>query len=513
MRHRLDAAGAAFLLLAATGTSVSAAGTRLSYLVDLSDPTGSPARISLQVTGYPYEESRIVLAEPPASPEKYFAFFDGLEFEGEGGTPLAPTRSGDGIHVVHGTMNAFEVRYRVHLDQLREALGDHLALPFVAEDRLVLPLRAILAMPEEVDTKALAVREIEIEFLLPEAWSLLSPWPTFHGLATLRQDAVEELRQAVIASGDFAVEDGLDLEMPYVHVFHGGTPEATTSLRNRLIALQRHLAAVFGTGGEKPLSVTVEFQDGDADVYGTGRYFRVRCPEAFALAAPAEIRSGSAAHGFYLRLAHELFHRWLGSAGIIRPLGAEVLWFSEGAAEYVGILALGATGIAEPETVLQSLASRIERYRDLPARGQAVNADLATYEADAAYREHVEVKGPLLCLMLDGQLQRVQGSSLWFPDLLRRIFYSTFIRRPSGTAAFSEADLGEGVAELLGAYGEGYLQGLIASDVYARLRPELAAVGFTWSEGEGGALSLGLAGSAPYRRSLGPIGPSRPPSE
>jgi len=477
--------------------------TTLSYDITIESGKEGVAEISFLLADFPYAETDIVLAEPVGDPEQYFLFFESLRFESGEGKEIFPTRTSAGLVHFTGVSDTLRGSYRVRIAELATALGGDIHAPMLTSERTVLPARALLAVPVEVDTKGLVFERLSVALHLPEGWRLLTPFRTYRGEVSLTEGGVNALRNAVFASGTFALRNDLEGVTGSLRLYSGGTPAAMDSLDAALTKLLVHYTGVFSTPGVDAPFIVVEFDDAARPtVLGRGASIRIQVPQSLVLEPQRPY--GSAAYAFYHSLAHEVFHRWLGVAGVIVPLGAETYWLSEGAAQYLGALALARSGIAGPETVLAFLSEVATAYRAMPDRAAAIDGPRARYESDPAYRSLVSTKGVLACFLLDTQLMRAsEPSSL--PLALRKMFYTAFMKDRKFGAFFSEAELADALVVTLGLRGKLLVNSFVRTDLYDQLLSRPAEVGLRVAE-EGGSnvLVSAVTEQSYYRRSLLP---------
>ncbi len=501
----LDPIRRACALLATGLVAGSAGAATLSYEITVSDPASGVVDVSFTMDEYPYDTCELLLADPPMDATEYFTFVEGERFAGRDGAPLVPSRSGNGLVALTGIDGTVTGSFRVLAGELVAAFGHRTSFPVVTDDHLVIPIAAVLPFPTEIGRKGLELTRLEARFRMPEGWELLSPWQSYDGLVTFdTEDGMKRLRVGMIAAGAFDVRNDLELTSPMLRLFTGGETAAADALGRVFDTLTRYYMSVFSTAGDEALCMIVEFEDGPADVDASGPFLRVRCPERFALADPSERVFGSDVYAFHHKLAHELFHRWMGVDGLVVPLGAEVYWLNEGAADYVGALALAATGLAPAESVLSYLGDTIRRYHGLENRAESVSVDASTYYGDADVRRLVLAKGPLICFLLDTQLLRAPDGGHDIGTALRRMFFAAFMRDRTLGAFYSEAELADALNTVLGLRGRLLVSAFVRGDLTDQLPERAGQVGIAFEDGEDGAVAvtLGDGPDALFRRRL-----------
>jgi len=142
---------------------------------------------------------------------------------------------------------------------------------------------------------------------------------------------------------------------------------------------------------------------------------------------------------YQARIAHEVFHAWVGSA--LRDRNEkrfdDGLWFREGVTQYYGMRAV-------PVQVYESYMKKLwQLYQhkikgtpydiplvDMPAKGQLLGEDPARVES--SHRVNVYVKGALVAYMLD---QRLNEKGLSMDDFLRALYQDYALQRRSFTTA------------------------------------------------------------------------------
>lgn len=442
------------------------AATEIHYTLSIPDPAAGVVEVTATIEGYPYPDANVILADPPVDATAYFAFFEGLEFEA-GGEPLDVERTGVGMATLDGLDDTFTVRYRVLVAELMEALGPGAMFPTLSEDYTVLPLRAILPDLVEVEDRGLVFQAMTLKLDFPESWGILTPWRTYDRTISFAELGYEQLRAGIVCGGDFHIVNELDASPAWLGLYHGADVELARDLDQRIRSIVRAHTNTFASHGEDPFTVVAEVGPGPADVRSYGAFLRVQCPPAYVRATPSELGYGTDAYAFHHKLAHEAFHRWMGTSGIVAPLSPSVYWLSEGAADYLGALALAQTGITNASSTVDYLEAVAGRLRHRTDRALPVDDD--RYLTDGAYRELVLTKGPLIALFLDLQLLRAPKEDTSFPVALRRMFYKAFIQERRAGALFSEVQLAQSMEQVMGLRGKFVLVNSVRGDVYAEL--------------------------------------------
>jgi len=477
--------------LAAAGSPVPGHATAIHFTLDARDPEGGKVAVSFEVSEYPFDTVRMELGGGRD------------EFKGAAGSISNVTmRAGDGA-ISHGADDdgrlylsgidgGFTGSYEIAPEQLTEAIGVGPTMPVFSSERMVLPLASIVALPEEVDTRGLAVTTISIDFVLPDGWPLLAPWKSYGGRVSLHDEPLKEFRSAFIVSGDVEVVDELQMRPPILLMAQGGSLETVRLFKKRIRSLNDYVSRVFADLGKEPLCVLIEMGEYEPVVHGSGRYFRIQCPEAMIASSGERLRLGTGGRRFYRTLARRLFHRWLGFAGRLEPIGKELNWFTLGAADYLGEIALAQGGMTLPEAPLRFLAEVARTYRDLPDRAVAVNLTPERFDTDPVFRTAVRVKGTLACFALESELLQLTPESRRLSNIIRGIYYHAFLHSQGNAMLFSEVDLAREVGELIKPLGDLVLSRMLDSDLFPVLPTYADSVGIEGREADDGTITLML---------------------
>jgi len=445
---------------------------------------------------------RFVLAAPPIDAETYFRFFDEIRFT-DGADELPADRVAVGVYRVTPDAGEIHLSYRVHVGELEAFSNGSLRVPVVDDAGAVLPLRALLAVPETLDGEPVPMSSVQLVAHDGERPVHL-PWAPERGVYTFSgRDADQVVRTAIAVTGDaFDADAGVEPIEARVVVRDGvAVPDSADASRvlARVGALLEQANRAFGTGTWTPVTVIVELGEGAQGVAGSGPFVHARVPAAYLEATPDELTVGGRAYDLYRELAHELNHAWIGTAGMVRPAGAEIFWMSEGVAEYLAFVALTRAGLATPETALESLAALISKLEALPDRGRPIDGDDAQYRADAAYRELILTKGPLVCFLLD--LDLIESSKpITLDALLRFVLFRGSTARDRRVDGSLFADV---TASVLGPVGRAAVITYTNGTIDAVLRERAAAAGIEWRDADG-AVELSFAGSSRYRSRVSP---------
>lgn len=462
-----------------TGPATAA---EIHYTVAIPDPSAGVVEVTATVEDYPYPEASVILADPPRDATTYFTFFTDESFtHGRDDEALLPERTGVGMADLTGIDGRFTVRFTVLVEELVGALGTNAHMPTLSETHTVLPLRSILPDLVEIEDRGLAFQAMTVELDFPSDWGILTPWRTYDRQISFAEVGYDKLRSGIVCAGDFHIVNGLDERPPWLGLYHGSDESIAQALDTRVRALMREHTISFSTRGQTAFTVIAEFGDGPVDVRSYGEFLRILCPPSYPLATPDELAHGTDAFDFHRRLSHEAFHHWMGASGIVTPLSPGIYWLSEGAADYLGAVALSRAGIVTPEAVLDYLGHLATRLRERDDRAEPVDqAD--GYLDDADYRELVLQKGPIIAAYLDFVLLRSREENGSLETALRHMLYKSFLQDRRLGAYFSEIPLAESMEEVMGLRGKFVLSGSIRGDVYAEAMALAPEVGLRWIE-------------------------------
>jgi hypothetical protein len=153
-------------------------------------------------------------------------------------------------------------------------------------------------------------------------------------------------------------------------------------------------------------------------------------------------------------LAHEYVHLWLGLS--IAPASPQETWFSEGAAEYYGWLALLDAGLASRKDMEDALANAFERYRwDSWIASGSISLAGGLLQA---HRALVLDGGFLIAACLDGDIRRATELRSSLADVARKLLaQGSSVRRYDSRAIYDAVEEvgGEPLARSLARWVEG----------------------------------------------------------
>lgn len=153
-------------------------------------------------------------------------------------------------------------------------------------------------------------------------------------------------------------------------------------------------------------------------------------------------------------LAHEYVHLWLGVS--IAPASPQETWFSEGAAEYYGWLALLEAGLASRKDMEDALANAFERYRwDSWIASGSISLAGGLLEA---HRALVLDGGFLIAACLDADIRRLTELRSSLADVVRKLLaQAAGARRYDSRAIYAAVEEvgGEPLARSLARWVEG----------------------------------------------------------
>jgi predicted metalloprotease with PDZ domain len=191
---------------------------------------------------------------------------------------------------------------------------------------------------------------VEVDFDLPEDWSVLAPWPGRDRHYVASDPSAFE--KNAFAIGRFApgYADAGTMRLEWV------IDDRLAQSRDRMIATMTPLPRVFNDFfGSTPADryVVIAFQGPSMD----GGAFR----QSFTLTLGAPVRDIDALVWSHY-LAHEMIHLWLGNT--VRGEDPEDLyWFTEGFTDYLAIKLGYRAGITDEAMLEQRLANVVRRVR------------------------------------------------------------------------------------------------------------------------------------------------------
>jgi hypothetical protein len=481
----LGLAGSLLIIVSASGGATS-----LSYTIRVDAESGT-VELSYVLDDYPYDEVSMGYTKTPIDPARYFEeFVTSTVVTTSDDRPLAPEVVTPGVERFTGVDGVLRGGYTLDVAALNREVGTGTHLPLVTDSRCVLPLGGLLALPVEVETRGLALDEFAVTFDFPEGWPILTPWSTYDGRVTWREDWVTPVSTGIVCGGEFSLRNELRSTRARLGL-SSGLDEATESAIAALLSeVSAGYRGVFASSGTNVEVFIVEESD-DVDIRNYGGTLRIQAPIDLLRYAPGDELTDRTRE-YLLTLTHEAGHRWLGSGGMLRPTGGEVFWVTEGAMDYLAALVLSRQSLTPIDYPLWFLSRSINRVRAMPNVSDPIDRDATHYANHPEYRALVRAKGPLAAFVIDCEL-RAAETNVSFSGLMRGIFYSTFLRSEIQGMTFGPADIAGEMSRILGIRGKLLFAATLSGDIVPDVRENVDRAGFEWHEDDDGVVTLSWA--------------------
>jgi predicted metalloprotease with PDZ domain len=341
-------------LLAFAGQLVGAADQETvdTYKIIFDAVDQRTARVEAEIT---IEEQTLRMAPwgHPYLPQGWATFVRNLEVTDQQGMPVSFEDAGDetwGAWKVDAKDGArLKLQYETEFSQDEYDwydAGGQDSRPSLSNGALFLVTKALFIYSPSTSAA-------EIEIVVPESWTISSPWPVVAGFQnkftadswiSLVNNAlvVGEHRQRVLSDGDMTIVLALDERLSTsVDLFD-------QTFRKQLGAYRK----LFDGTPKSRYLVTIRIADEDDGESFENSFNQVITPG----------RIDQRAIVWANTMGHELFHYWNGNHVLVGAEKKNVEWFGEGFTEYYSSLTLLRTGLIDEDLWFRKLETYLARY-------------------------------------------------------------------------------------------------------------------------------------------------------
>jgi predicted metalloprotease with PDZ domain len=352
-------------------------------------------------------------------------YVEDLTVTGMSGKPLEIDREPGRFRTVVPADGAVKIRYAIDQAGLSRDSTAGLAGAIDANRALLFGGQLfVLPAPESFHRMP-----VDVEIEAPEGWRVATSWGVERATFHFDADSLDVITDAVIAAGDYALVARRTPEFNLVVAWRGH-PEADAESLATLCGTvtSRFTESLATTPG--PLGLVV--LDGPLHaqppvLLSVANALVVAGPEG--LVAPEDTT-------FRHLVAHELFHWWCGSNGVLAYRDDALLAMSEGFADYAGARALAATGLWPPGMLERYVASRAEAWRGADDREVSLT-DLSWRYAEGGYAI-ARAKACLVAFATDRLIEQWSDGKQGLRDVYRALVKARRFR--PGRALFGPRD-------------------------------------------------------------------------
>lgn len=251
------------------------------------------------------------------------------------------------------------------------------------------------------------VAPIDVEFDLPPAWRVTSPWPGVDNRIVAQ--GPDDLASNGFAMGSDPASSTRVGGMQLTWLSDSRVASATAAMVPLFERLPAAYTAFWGGAPGDRLNVFLL-----ADRMTDGGAFK----SSFAMRLDTPLRDAERPIWMHT-LAHELMHIWMNwsNDGIGRSAGGSHYWFTEGFTDYLTIKLMRQAGLLDRDMTAQRIANLIRRYQ----LGRRLSPGLGLFAAGDHKHDNWELVyggGAMVALLLDAELSRQAPDA--FRDMLRR---------------------------------------------------------------------------------------------
>ncbi len=302
----------------------------------------------------------------------------------------------------------------------------------------------VLPAPESFDPMPVEVT-IEQPIGVAEPWAVATSWGVERTSFRLDADSLAVLTDAVIAAGDYKWAARRTSDFNLVVAWRGHNEADAESLAALCGTVTSRYSESLGTTPgplglvvfDGPLHATVPGAEPHAMLLSVANALVVAGPEGSAAIEDSTFRH---------LVAHELFHWWCGSNGVLAYRDDALLAMSEGFADYAAARALAGTGLWTPQQLERYVASRIAGWRDAED-GDLPLTDMSWRFAEGGYAL-ARAKACVVAFATDRMLERWSDGKQGLRDVYRALV-ARHRFRPGG-ALFGPRDYATALAAAAG---------------------------------------------------------------
>ena len=366
---------------------------------------------------------------PEGVPLGFAALVDDLEIRNAAGENLSYTQNPDFPiwDLDEEPTGPVTIRYRLRLEH------DRYAWPVGSNESAYTTDEMLFFTGQAAFIHSTYTGPIEVEFDIPEGWTLSTPWDTVGETGrTIRAPDFESLTRNCFTMGDYEALEIRDEETIITLVRGRAMAPVIARYESDLKTLLRGYRDLFGRGANTRFLMVIN----QANFDGAGAF-----PSSISIET-TETAQGLGAEDepklLYL-LAHETLHLWNGRS--LQAAG-QVEWFKEGFTDYYSWMMMYRSGQISKELLLRVLGNRISRYAD--AAGSISISMAGTRKSE--FYEIVYYGGLTTALVLDLDIRSATGGKATLDDAMRALAEAF----PEGGRGYRQRDVQAVVEELTG---------------------------------------------------------------
>ncbi len=390
----------------------------------------------------------------------------GLSVTTEDGRPVSIERSGATWSALAPRDGRLRIRYALDVAALAHEAGAHVASRLDSAGCLLYGGQLFVLPEPSADATARGAGgarggaeplDVSVAVRVPEGWRVATSWGVERANFAFAADSLDGLADAVLAAGRYGLAARRSPAFNLVVAYRGHREADAESLAALAGALCTRYEERLGV---TPGSLGLVVLDPGPPVSGGGTAAGGERPAAavriLSLANAVVIEGDSLAidptdPGFRHLVAHELFHWWSGTNGVLAYRDDALRAMSEGFADYASARALLALGLWSVADYADFLEARHDAWAGSEDRDQAL-ADLswraAALEPDSAGGDLARTKAALVAYATDRSLASWSGGTAGLADLYRSLVKRGTYR--PGRAFFGRREYEGAVAEIAG---------------------------------------------------------------
>lgn len=318
-----------------------------------------------------------------------------FRYAGEGNWILQEGRPGQPVHISYEILTT-------HTDYNWDHVGGVDEAAFMNADGLFFTGYTLFIVP------GMELRDIQIEFLLPEGWKASTPWEK-RGADLYQAESSRYLVNNCLMLGrhreDIMNIGGMEMRLAISHKISYALPLVKQAMQ-KLIPAYREMF------GDVPASVYLVVMSEERMTDGSA--FRRSFSQIFA---DTILANGMATWGYIM--AHEIFHLWNGHA--IVPEGQEE-WFKEGVTDYMTNVLMRRAGLF-PDAIMHRKLEHMTRRYWLDRFWQRDTLSIReTGSNKERFRFGVYGGGAVAAIALETEMRSATGNKKGMYDLMRALF-------------------------------------------------------------------------------------------
>lgn len=401
----------ALLLTAAMATSAAAAADEIAeYRIVFSEENRRSASVEAELT---ISEGKLRMAPwgHPYLPDGWATFVRDLHITDLQGLPISFEKAGGETwgawHVDASDGTRVKLSYKTEFTQdqfdWNEAGGQD-SRPSLTDDSLFLVTKALFIYSP-------AVAAAEVEIVVPDHWTISSPWPAVEGRNNLFvvESWISLINNALVV-GEHVKRVISDGNMRIVLAIDAALSESTDIFEHTFRQQLGAYRTLFGGTPDSKYLVTLRLADEDDGESFENSFNQVITPG----------RIGQRAIVWANTMGHELFHYWNGNHVLIGADKPSIEWFGEGFTEYYASLTLYRTGLISEALWHRKLERYLGRYVITTGMWPVDTVSLV----DAGKEKHknwlrIYGGGATMALILDIEIRSATDGEKGLDDVMR----------------------------------------------------------------------------------------------